>query len=144
MPLTHFDNNYRIKRNAIYEDQMRYLWQDLKLFQTYAQILMISAMIGYINHRKLKIEKAASDGVLMQFFSERNYDFMDFIAYADTKNQAVLSTNEKYEIFEQYANGGFPILLDKLDIDFVDKSRNDRNVLLKRYFSLLITNGFCD
>ncbi|MGF0094729.1 HNH endonuclease [Lachnospiraceae bacterium SGI.066] len=43
----------------------------------------------------------------MQFFTETDYDLMDLIAYAHTKEQAILKEDGKYEIFEAYAHGGF-------------------------------------
>ncbi len=138
------DVRYRIKRSAAQEEQMKYLWQDLKIFQSYSQILMISAVIGYNNNAYAKIERAASDPVQITFFTERDKDFMDFIAYARTKDQSVLSTNDKYEIFESYANGGFPILVDKLGVNFTEPNKNDRLQILKEYYKLLLTNGFSE
>ena len=44
------DPKYRIKRNAEHEEQMRYIIQELKLFQSYSQILMLSAVVGYSLH----------------------------------------------------------------------------------------------
>lgn len=136
------DQRYRIKRNAEHEDQMKYLVQDLKIFQSYSQILTVSAIIGFKNHRYRKIEKSASDQVLMNSFSQRCYDIMNFIAYAHKKEQSVLKDLQQFEIFESYANGGFPILVDKLHIDFVDKGRNDKKKILRYYYSLLLTEGF--
>lgn len=136
------DARYRIKRSASQEEQMRYLFQDLKIFQSYSQILMVSAIIGYNNNAYAEIERAASDPVQITFFSEKDKDYMDFLAYARTKDQAILSTSEKYEIFESYANGGFPILVDKLGINFDEPEKNDRLQILKEYYKLLLIEGF--
>lgn len=136
------DPKYRIRRNADQEEQMRYLVNDLKIFQSYSQILMISAVVGYKNKLYVPIENYASDGVLMQFFTQRDLDFMDFIAYAYKKEQSILKNNDKYEIFESFANGGFPVVLDELKIDFVDKKNNDRLEILRRYYRILLQNGF--
>ena len=51
---------------------------------------------------------------------------------------------EKYQIFESYANGGFPIFAEKIGVDestvFDQKTREQ---VLKRYYSLLVRkNGF--
>ena len=43
MPIN-IDNTYRINRNIDQEEQMRYLWRDLKVFNSYGQILTISAL----------------------------------------------------------------------------------------------------
>lgn len=136
------DTKYRIKRNAEQQEQMQYLIQDLKIFQSYSQLLMLSAIIGYNNKLFVPITTAASDGVLMQFFTQRDYDVMDFIAYAHVKEQAILKKNEKYDIFESYANGGFDLLVNKLGIDFVDKKQNDRVTILNKLYMNLLMNGF--
>ncbi|MDE6407604.1 MAG: hypothetical protein K2K48_02010 [Anaeroplasmataceae bacterium] len=136
------DPKYRIKRNATQQEQMQYLIQELKIFQSYSQIIMLSAVIGYNNKLFIPIESPASDGVLMQFFTQRDYDMIDFIAYAHKKEQIVLKKNEKYEILENYANGGFDLLVNKLGIDFVDKKSNDRITILNKLYMNLLMNGF--
>ena len=138
------NQRYRIKRNAKYEEQMRYLTQDLKIFQDYSSLLVVSAIIGFLNDTYVPIEKTATDGVLMQFFSEKHYDLMDLLAYSRVKEQSVLTAEDdrKYTIFEAYANGGFPILVEKLGVDFVDKSKNDHLEILRQYYTLLVSDGF--
>jgi dnd system-associated protein 4 len=113
----HINNKYRIKRNANQQEMMQKLMSGNKLFDSYRDILMLSAAIGYANGAFVPIVKTASDGVLMQFFSEKDWDFMDLIAYAHKKEQNVLYTDEKYDIFSSYANGGFHILLKILEIE---------------------------
>lgn len=134
------DQRYRIKRNSEQEEQMRYLVNDLKLFKSLSQLLVVSAVIGYINGKSRPFEKNA-EPVLMNSFSERSYDMMNFIAYAEKKDQSVLKDGKQYQFFEAFASGGFPILLDKLNINFIDKAKNDRNALLLKYYSLLVNNG---
>jgi len=139
------DPKYRIKRSAAQEKQMQYLTQDLKIFQSYSQVVMASAIIGYINNECSFITEPASDGILMQFFTQRDYDVMDFLAYAFKKQQAVLKTTEKYDIFSAYANGGFPILVKKLGVNFKEPEKNDRLAILRKYYSLLLeANAFID
>lgn len=107
----------RIKRSADQQEMMQKLLSGFKVFDAYRDILVISAVIGYVNKAFKPIERQASDGVLMQFFTENDYDLMDLLAYSHAKEQAILKSDEKYEIFSAYANGGFPILLELLDID---------------------------
>ena len=132
--------NYRFKRSGAQEEQMKYLIQDLKIFQSYSQIMMISALVGYRAYAP--IEKGGSDTVQMTTFREKDRDYIDFIAFAYAQEQSVLLNNKKYEIFEAFANGGFPIVVDKLGIDFADKNRNNRIEIMKKYFSLLVANSF--
>ena len=117
---------------------MQFLSQDLKIFQSYSQIIMASAVVGYLNGAYEPVTEPASDGILMQFFTERDYDVMDFIAYAHKKEQSVLKTIEKYDIFSAYANGGFPILIKKLGVNFEQIEKNDRLAILYKYYSLLL------
>lgn len=138
----YFNAKYRIKRNADFEEQMRFIQDKVKLFNDYASILMISAVIGFNNHVYVPDFKPASDGVMTQFFSTRSRDIIDLIAYSHENKQSVLGSDEKYKIFEGYANGGFPILMSKLEIDFTDPTKNDRLVILEKYFGLLLTSGF--
>ena len=136
------NEKYRIKRSAEYETQMRFLIRDLKLFPDYASILTVSAVIGYNNKLFVPVTKSASDAVQIQFFNPRSRDIMDLIAYSYEKKQSVLSGDEKYSIFEAYANGGFPLLINKLEADFDDPSKNDKYKILMNYFNLLLRNEF--
>ena len=136
------NDKYRIKRSADFEEQMKYLSQELKIFSSYTQILVVSAVIGYNNKLFVPIKNPASDAVLMQFFSARHKDLIDLIAYAHEKKQDVVSKDDKYAIFESYANGGFPLLVKMLNINFEEPAKNDRVVILENYFQLLLTNGF--
>ncbi|WP_455539451.1 hypothetical protein [Terrisporobacter sp.] len=133
---------YRIKRSALQQEMMSKL-RDSKIFEDYRDILMISAITGYLNKQFIPIEKPASDGVLMQFFNNTDYDIMDLIAYAHAREQSILQKDEKYEIFSAYANGGFPLVLEVLNISEDDEINiRSRCDILTRYFSLLLTNGF--
>ena len=77
----------------------------------------------------------------MQFFTETDYDLMDLIAYAHAKEQAILKEDGKYEIFEAYANGGFPILLELLEIDAATElDTAKQEAILVRLASILISN----
>ncbi|MDP4085090.1 MAG: hypothetical protein Q8934_10820 [Bacillota bacterium] len=129
----------RIKRNALQHEMMQKLTNGFKIFDSYRDILVLSAVIGYVNEKYVPIEKAASDGVLMQFFTESDYDLMDLIAYAYKKEQSILKSDEKYEIFSAYANGGFPILLNSLQItsETTIDSTQQENILTKIYAKLL-------
>lgn len=132
------DNRYRIRRSEHQEKDMQAL-SETKIFGNYRDILVASAIVGFNNESKEPIVKPASDGVLMQFFNENDYDLINLIAYADTGEKAILDKREKYKIFEEYANGGFPILLDLLDI-VNDGVKIDRQKILINYFKLL-TSG---
>lgn len=131
------NHKYRIRRNAEYEKDMQAL-MDAKVFRSYRDILIISAIIGFNNEKKIPINKTASDGVQMQFFTEDDYDLMNLIAYADTKDKNIVNDNKKYEVFEQYSNAGFPLLLEHLEI-INDGTEINRQKALIKYFELVIS-----
>lgn len=132
------NERYRIKRSAEQESLMKLL-TDSKVFSSYANILAISAVVGYLNKQYVSISKAATDGVQIINFSDEEKDLIDIIAYCHSKNQNILKSDDKYEIFESYANGGFPILLDKLEIS-LDQTYYDQKSLLIQLYTLLATN----
>ncbi|MBU3129011.1 hypothetical protein [Clostridium tagluense] len=133
---------FRVKRSAMQQDMMVKLTR-AGVFEGYKDILMISAIIGYLNNQFIPIQKRASDGVLLQFFSPIDLDIIDLLAYSYAKEQTILSKDEKYDVFSSYANGGFPILLEKLDFSEGDDiNEESRRKLIKRYYKLLLSNGF--
>lgn len=139
---TYINNQFRVKRSALQQAMMQKLTH-AGIFDAYKDILMISAIVGYINKQYTPIEKVASDGVQIQFFSPIDYDIMDLIAYAHKKEQNIINSDEKYDIFSRYANGGFPILVDRLGIDESEELDVEKvRKLLKRYYKLLLSNGF--
>ena len=130
----------RIKRSADQQDMMQKLLSGNKIFDAYRDILVLSAVIGYVNKAYKPITRQASDGVLMQFFTETDYDLMDLIAYSHTQEQYILKSDDKYEVFSAYANGGFPLLLELLEIDEqteIDPSKQES--ILVKLASLLLT-----
>ena len=145
------DMTYRINRNLDQDDKMRYLTRELKIFNSYSQILTISALLGYANDAYVPFEKNA-EPVLMTFFSNREYELMNLLAYKKVGNQSILqekrkddpNRNEMYHIFEYDANGGFPILCKKLGVDFVDTSKNNRITVLLNYYNMLVSNDIYD
>ena len=146
MPIN-IDNTYRINRNLDQDEQMRYLWRELRVFNSYSQILTVSALIGYANDAYVPFTQNA-EPVQISFFEEREKEVMNFLAYMKEGNQSILQAkskddpdrNKMYRAFEYYANGGFPILCKKLGVDFVDKSKNDRLPFLQNYYQMLLTN----
>jgi dnd system-associated protein 4 len=150
MPIN-IDNTYRINRNIDQEEQMRYLWRDLKVFNSYGQILTISALIGYVNDAYVPFTNSAEPVQIINF-EDREKEIMNFLAYLKEGNQSILQErpkedpdrNKMYQAFEFYANGGFPILCKKLGVDFADKSKNDRYTILHNYYNMLVSNDLMD
>lgn len=137
-------NQYRIRRSQDTSSAMKKL-VDAHIFSQYKDIIMISAVIGYNERRYVDIEKFG-EPILMQFFKDRDYDVIDLIVFSHKKEQEILKSEEKYKIFEAYANGGFPILLKKLGLENIDEidsiSIDEARTIQKKYYSLLISNSF--
>lgn len=137
------NNVLRIKRSASQQEKMQQIIK-AGVFSGYKDILMASAIIGYNENRYVPIEKAASDGVLMSFFNEKDYDIIDLISYSHKKEQTIIKSDEKYEIFSSYANGGFQLLMEKLNLNEIEEeiSEDDARKAQSRYYSLLLSGAF--
>ncbi len=150
MPIN-IDTTYRINRNLDQEEQMRYLWRELRVFNDYHQILVISALIGYANDAYVPFTNKAEPVQIINF-EDREKEIINFMAYLKEGNQSILQErpkddpdrNKMYQAFECYANGGFPILCKKLGVDFADKSKNDRYTILHKYYTMLVQNDLMD
>ena len=150
MPIN-IDTTYRVNRNLDQEDKMRYLWRELRVFNDYHQILIISALIGYANDAYVPFTNKAEPVQIINF-EDREKEIINFLAYLKEGNQSILQErpkddpdrNKMYQAFEFYANGGFPILCKKLGVDFVDKSKNDRYTILHKYYTMLVQNDLMD
>lgn len=136
------NNVYRIKRSASQQEQMQKMIK-AGIFEQYKDILMISAVVGYNEKRYVPIEKVASDRVLMSFFTQKDYDIIDLIAYSYKREQAVIKSDKKYEIFESFANGGFPILVNKLGLLFEEEiSKDEARKVQSKYYKMLLSGEF--
>ena len=141
MPIN-IDTTYRINRNQDQEEQMRYLWRDLRVF---------NALIGYANNAYVPFVNKAEPVQIINF-EDREKEIINFLAYLKEGNQSILQEkpkddpdrNKMYQAFECYANGGFPILCKKLGVDFADKSKNDRYTILHKYYTILVQNDLMD
>ena len=150
MPIN-IDTTYRINRNQDQEEQMRYLWRELRVFNDYHQILVISSLIGYANDAYVPFVNKAEPVQIINF-EDREKEIINFLAYLKEGNQSILQErskddpdrNKMYQAFEYYANGGFPILCKKLGVDFADKSKNDRYTILHKYYTMLLQNDLMD
>lgn len=130
---------YRIKRSADSEEKMKEL-REAKIFDGYRDMMMVSALIGYINNTYIPVVKPAADGVLMQFFNDYDYNIMDLLAFARKKDHSILMSDDKYQIFEGYANGGFLYLLELLE--WTSTEGADRREKLIKYYSNLVSGNY--
>lgn len=134
------EEKYRVKRSESQQKAMLFLI-DNKIFVGYADVLIISAIIGFINKSKKPIEKQASDPVQISFFGPEAKSIIKLIAFLDSGDPGIINRMDKFQIFEEYANAGFPILLEKLELDSGSIAKGDCTVnklqVLKRYDSIV-------
>jgi len=133
------NNKIRIKREETHSEMSKKLTETM-VFETYRDVLMVSAAIGYLKYGDQKLEKVlkTAETILMQYFSEYDYDTFDLLAYVYTKDQSIIKDDEKYEIFSSYTKAGFPFLLDALDLGFSEPSEFSNKELAFRYYDLLL------
>lgn len=134
------DTKYRIRRNVEFEKQMKVL-QDKKIFKSYSDILTISAMIGYKKKKRIPFTKSA-ETVQLSFFSGNDIDLINLLSFSESKDKKILNSKEKYKIFEEYANGGFPYLLESLQINDLDNF--ERESVLLRYFNAISSDDYSE
>ena len=129
---------YRIRRNAEYQDEMKQLMQS-GVFSNYYTILSVSALVGYYHNAYVPFEKTA-ERVSLTSFTANDKDLIDLIAVARTRSTSIIKDDKKYEIFENYANGGFPILLKKLNIKDLYNMNEDAVWKAQNCFYSLLMN----
>lgn len=87
-----------------------------QVFDTYKDLLMFSASLGYKENKRIAFDKSDLDPVRLSIFSGI-YDqtMFNFIAIATNNEPKILSSeneDERIKMFEEYANGGLSIIKD--------------------------------
>ena len=117
-------------KDRIYaSDDKRWLFEKLVktnenpdgIFENYKDLLITAAVIGYKNDEPLKLEKKGPEIPLRVFENTPgNKDLIDIIALDKTEDVNILNWKDdeivfkKFQIFEEFANGGLKILDQKL------------------------------
>ncbi|WP_204573471.1 hypothetical protein [Collinsella intestinalis] len=118
---------------------MEYLTQTVRLFPSYAVLMMFSAFTGYANDAFLPVERPlAGKGLHLSNFDSMpgGRALLDLFAFAHTKSQDALATDGAYEAFEGYANAGYPLLLQKLGIQEREQLSEQRvSGLIRRLYT---------
>jgi dnd system-associated protein 4 len=98
-------------------------------FQTYAEVIAFAAILGFHQGKRLPItEISVKDPDQVPQDQFKNRQIIDLIALNETRDPKVLLDNEacdrqRIEIFQEYANGGFEFLNQKLmgSVDYLDQ-----------------------
>jgi dnd system-associated protein 4 len=98
-------------------------------FQTYADVIAFAAALGFHQGKRLpfgEISIKDPDQVPQDQF--KNKQIIDLIALNETRDPKILLDNDtcdrqRIEIFQEYANGGFEFLSQKLmgSVDYLDQ-----------------------
>lgn len=93
-------------------------------FETYADVLAFAATLGIKHKRRVplvgEVSKRDPSPIHRETFSAKGYDMvMNLIAIADRGDPKILASNEvssaeRVQAFEEYANGGLEILEEML------------------------------
>lgn len=125
-----------IRRSERFEDMVRQLAEanhpdaGRPIFPTMRELMCFAAILGFENERKKPLEDSTKEIDGRTFEShDKALDLIYLLALADAKNAEVLrdeSEDSAIAIFEQYAEGGFDILLgwlrEKPEDPFGDKA----------------------
>jgi dnd system-associated protein 4 len=101
-------------------------------FPTYADVILFAAALGARHKKRLpvgEISRKEPGPIDEDIFVARGYDMViKLLAIVDTKDAKILSFDGKYsenriQIFEEYANGGLEILRDELRgaVDYTER-----------------------
>lgn len=91
-----------------------------KLFASMKDVYMLALVVGFKHKKKKPFAKAGGDPIKLGIFDEHDKVIMDIIAlYEDIKDKdlSLLRSDredDKYQIIEEYANGGMEIIVKEI------------------------------
>lgn len=97
-----------------------------KLFLNMKEVFMLALVLGFKHKKKKPFSKVGGDGIKIGIFDEHDRVLMDIIALYENIHEKDLSLlrsdnqDKKYELIEEYANGGMEIIVR----DIYDKGNN--------------------
>lgn len=85
------------------------------IFKTYKDLMMTAACLGYANRKRKYFEKSLEAIPWTVFLGDTDDAIIKAMAFAETKRLEILldneeAFNERFTIFEEYANAGLEIL----------------------------------
>jgi len=90
----------------------------LKIFESYKDLVVFAAVLGYNHGIKEKINKQMGDPIKMHIFSgEYDLSIINCIALAETGDPMFLGEkkeDDKINIFEEYANAGLNLINESI------------------------------
>lgn len=99
--------------------EMEQYYQQLvkeNFFETMKDVMMLAIMLGFKNQSRIPVTKYGGDAIKEHIFKD-DMAFLDIIAVLSTNDIKILldeNKEEKYKLFEEYAEGGMNILVSEI------------------------------
>jgi dnd system-associated protein 4 len=106
----------RIKRPKEKEDVFKRITDgDEAIFSSYKDLMIFAACVGFNEHCQEEFQNSLEPINLSVFSGECDSAIFDIMALTESGDAAILEPpNDKYAIFEKYANGGLDIIKRKV------------------------------
>lgn len=122
-------SDIRIRRPEKYEPLMKRLVKDGGVFDTYKDLMVFAACIGFHEGERLSFEKTSEPVSLKIFQKDYDQTIINSIALSEEKDLTILGLKreqEKIKIFEEYLCKG----LDSLD-GYLRNQTSDEDALVQ-------------
>lgn len=110
-----------VNRSKEYEELYRILGAqpETRLFETMKDVFLVALALGFRDDYRKPLKANAQDGIRLDYFTDEQKSMMDLIAFAAKGDINILIEQdeiiaEKYQLIEEYANGGMQILNEQL------------------------------
>lgn len=129
-------NIRRIRRPADKESLFEELViSENRIFNTYKDLFIFAACLGFIHKKRISFTKSLEPIPWSVFSSDiKNETIFNLIILSENEDINLLSLekfDDKATIVEEYANGGFQIIIDKVFNKTGDKLENILNLIFE-------------
>jgi dnd system-associated protein 4 len=103
----------RVRRPHEFEAMMLDLTKEMKVFESYKDLMIFAACLGFRRKKRMSFEKSSEPINLSIFSGDFDGSVMNALAVAEIEDPLVMgneSEDKKILIFEEYACGGLDIL----------------------------------
>lgn len=114
-------------KSAAMEPYYQYLVKE-GIFDTMKDVMLLAIMIGFKNESRVPFTKYGGDAIKEHIFKD-DMDFLNVIAVLSTKDIKILldeNKDEKYKMFEEYAEAGMNIFVKEV---FTGQYTNTEKIL---------------
>lgn len=105
-----------LNKSAEFEEYFQILGnRSDSIFNTMKDVYIIALIIGFMKKYRKPFSKTAGEPIRLQYFDQNDKNIMDIIALSENYDLSILTKDredEKYQLIEEYANGGMEILVN--------------------------------